>query len=285
MPNVLMKRMLLVLLFLAVSSAHAQTEMTPSDFEMVLVPVYLDQVRPGALGSLWRSELVVRNEGSEPADIFQTECAHFCTCNPRPATCAGGQPLAPGALFSGFNSVLVSDGFSPVNPGIFLFLRKPAASNVALNLRVRDLSRSSESYGTGIPVVRQSGMLTRMAHLLDIPTDARFRQHLRIYGISSPSGRADVRVRISPLDSTAILAEQTLSLRPAERQPSIPTGPGFISFPSYAEISALTSTFPAIQGSARVRIDVEPMTPGLVFWTFVSVTNNDTQEITTVTPN
>jgi hypothetical protein len=279
-----MKRILLALLLLATSFANAQTEMTPSDFEMVLIPVYLDQARPGALGSVWRSELVVRNEGADPVDVFQTECAHFCTCNPRPTTCAGGHPLAPGTLFSSFNSVLVSDGFSPANPGIFLFLRKPGASNVALNLRVRDLSRSSESAGTEIPVVRQRDMLTATAHLLNIPTDARFRQHLRIYGMSSPSGGADVRVRISALDSSATLAEQTLSLRSAERQSSIPTGPAFISFPAYGEISALTSTFPQIQASARVRIEVEPMTPGLVFWTFVSVTNNETQQVTTVTP-
>jgi hypothetical protein len=279
-----MKLMLLVLLLLAIPPAHAQSERTPSDFEMVLVPVYLDQARPGALGSLWRSELVIRNEGTVPVDVFQTECAQFCTCNPRPATCAGGQPLAPGTLFSSLNSVLVSDSFSPANPGIFLFLRKPGASNVPINLRVRDLSRSSESVGTEIPVVRQCDMLTTTAHLLNIPTDARFRQHLRIYGMSSPTGGADVRVRISALDSLTILAEQTFSLRPAERQPSIPTGPAFISFPAYGEISALTSTFPQIQGSTRVRIDVEPMTPGLIFWTFVSVTNNETQQITTVTP-
>jgi hypothetical protein len=35
---------------------------------------------------------------------------------------------------------------------------------------------------------------------------------------------------------------------------------------------------------AAVQIEVEPMTSGSTFWTFVSVTNNTTQQLTLVTP-
>ena len=34
----------------------------------------------------------------------------------------------------------------------------------------------------------------------------------------------------------------------------------------------------------QLRIEVEPLTPGSLFWTFVAVTNNVTQRVTLVTP-
>lgn len=33
-----------------------------------------------------------------------------------------------------------------------------------------------------------------------------------------------------------------------------------------------------------VRAEIEPLTEGLRYWAFVSVTNNETQHVTTITP-
>jgi hypothetical protein len=34
----------------------------------------------------------------------------------------------------------------------------------------------------------------------------------------------------------------------------------------------------------QVRIEIEPFSAGVAFWSYVSITNNDSQQITLVTP-
>jgi len=63
----------------------------------------------------------------------------------------------------------------------------------------------------------------------------------------------------------------------AERRPGSP-----LFDLAYAEVP-LNSLF-EIQGQDRVRIEVAPLTSGLRLWGFVSVTNNQTQHVTTVVP-
>jgi hypothetical protein len=52
----------------------------------------------------------------------------------------------------------------------------------------------------------------------------------------------------------------------------------------YASIGQFTDAFPQLNGLDKVRVEVTPLTEGLRFWTFVSITNNETQHVTTITP-
>ncbi|HEX8152273.1 MAG TPA: hypothetical protein VF698_04060, partial [Thermoanaerobaculia bacterium] len=58
----------------------------------------------------------------------------------------------------------------------------------------------------------------------------------------------------------------------------------FRSQAAYGEIPSLQALLPALSPSA-LRLEIEPLTPGSRYWAFVSVTNNDTQLVTVVTPN
>jgi hypothetical protein len=39
-----------------------------------------------------------------------------------------------------------------------------------------------------------------------------------------------------------------------------------------------------VEDSARARIEIEPTLPDMRVWAFVSITNNETQHVTLVTP-
>jgi hypothetical protein len=63
-----------------------------------------------------------------------------------------------------------------------------------------------------------------------------------------------------------------------------PVAPGFSGKPAYAEIADLVEAFPQIAAYERLRIRIEPLTPGMRYWAFVTITDNMTQHVTVVSP-
>jgi hypothetical protein len=57
----------------------------------------------------------------------------------------------------------------------------------------------------------------------------------------------------------------------------------FRLFPGYAEIGFVAS-LPELRDSALVHIELAPLSPEQRIWAFVSVTNNETQHVTTISP-
>jgi hypothetical protein len=55
-------------------------------------------------------------------------------------------------------------------------------------------------------------------------------------------------------------------------------------YPGYIEVSDLNA-IATLSGTERVRIEIEPLTPGLRYWAFVAVVNNDTQHLTVISPS
>jgi hypothetical protein len=111
------------------------------------------------------------------------------------------------------------------------------------------------------------------------------RQTLRIYELDARVRQASVRVRmyrIAPENREPgaapdpLLGESTLGLQ-------FPSPETLDAHPGYAAVSDLSSIAPP--GSAtRVRLEIEPVTPGLRLWAFVTVVNNETQHATVITP-
>lgn len=271
---------LLSALALMAFASHASAQNTA--YERVLFPVYAPASVPvpGAFGSRWITETSARNDSTAPIDVFQVQCVYFCTSIG--ATCGIGKPLAPGARVSGF---AIHDE-DPRQPGVFVYIPRAAMNDVSMNLRVRDISRSATSFGTEVPVVREKDQLEGTTTLLDVPTDARFRQHLRIYGISSPTGASDMRVRIFELDGVVPLFETVVRIVPPQRRALLQNADDpDVGWPGYAEISNLQQVLPQQGAPARVRVELEPLVEGLRYWAFVAITNNDTQQVTTVTPH
>jgi hypothetical protein len=257
-------RLLLALLVMAVvsTSAHAA-----ENYERMLLPlvVPVEEGIPGAEGSRWRTFLVGRNESDEFVHVTQ---APDNTC---PVLCPP-QTAQPRSSF-------VPDIFpSPSVPAAFVYIEAKNSSDVYLQLRAQDLSRQAATWGTEIPIVREQDFRATSFQLLDIPVTPEFRQTLRIYGWGLDNG-APVRVRVFSQEGQTLYAERTLWLEGG-------TGDSqhLATVPSFAQILHLGAELLSAGPVSRVRVEVTPAREGLRVWAFVSVTNNATQHVTTVTP-
>lgn len=231
-----------------------------------LVPVSVFDPIPGAWNSVWDSILTAYNDDLEPVEVYPLYTASPCV-EPCLTTIPARRSL----------EVTPAGALAPRSgPGTFLFIASDDADRISLRLRIQDLSRQSLTWGTELPVVSIEDALISKAQFLDVPTDERFRQMLRVYDFDSGSSMVTATI----FDATGtLLAQRTLALVPAPGPPIAQQ-----AHPSYAEIGWIANEFPEIAASPTVRIQVEPLTPGLRYWAFVSVTNNETQHVTIVTP-
>ncbi len=238
---------------------HAQDK---SDFETVLLPVSGIEAQPGAFGSIWKTEftaLAVRNE-------FVLKETGACQA------CLPAIHVAPG-----FPLQTSPGGFPGDPPGALLYPSRATIDNAWFELRIRDISRASDDWGTELPVVHENELFLTQLELIDVPMRPDFRQALRIYDVDD---HADTVFHVSISDLTGkFLADRNLSARPTAI--SLPTFP---SGPAVAEITDLRAAFPELGTADRVVITVAPVTKGIRFWAFVSITNNTTQHVTVVTP-
>lgn len=124
----------------------------PAFFERVLVPVAYNG--PGASGSMWTTEVAMRNSNTWPVTAWALNVI---------------APLRPATL------MLNAPG------GLFLFI--PRGERVHLNAFVRD---TSHEIGAELPIVRERDFSTGPLELLNIPAERRYRHTLRIY---SPTAR------------------------------------------------------------------------------------------------
>lgn len=248
---------LLMILCLGVPLA-AQTP----EYDRVLIPIAIGRV-PGAHGSLWTSELWVSNGAISVRDFNGNQyCATLCPPNALQPGATRGVPFFP----------------QPSNaPGLLVYVERPSGE-VTFNSRIQDLSRQAQTWGTEIQVVREEDFLTSAARLLNVPSGNDFRITLRIYDLDA---RPDARIHLRAFrpHSTENLGTTEILL---ETPPPGTVRPQYK--PGYAQVSDLEALFPAITGHPRIGLEITPLTPGLRYWAFVSITNNETQHVTTVTP-
>lgn len=230
-----------------------------------LVPVYVSSTLPGANGSLWQSELVMYNNSNVSYEI-QT-CPRDCT------PLLDDEELNPGETQRGLPQRVTQEG----TPGVVLeFLPggsrgAPPTGTVALQLRVRDLSRNASSAGAEIPVVPESEFRSRPIQLLDVPNTGGFRFLLRIYEMNLESAPFNLRV-YDALGGT-LLREGTVVAAPSG---------GYPVHPAYVQSNALFDGLPST--SPRIRVEIAPGAGASRFWAFITVTNNSTQELTVISP-
>ncbi|HEX6101006.1 MAG TPA: hypothetical protein VF432_32110 [Thermoanaerobaculia bacterium] len=224
-----------------------------SAFERVLIPLLYDG--PGAYGSQWVTEgRIYPTETDQPLrwmhDVVKAECAS--------ASCEG-------------NIVeLMRFGNHPA--GLLLFLPRDLG-HVETDLFVRDTSRENASWGAQVPVVREPDFVReRTMRFPDIPFVAPYRALLRIYGVDAASSH----VRVFAGDRSRSL---TLS-----GTCGFDVTPCNSARPAFAAIDLL-ETFPELAGRGRFSVAVVPIGAAAQrHWAFVSITNNETQHVTVVTP-
>ena len=255
---------LLVLLLSTTTSAIAQ------DWHRVLVPIYFEGEVPGAFGSRWVVELTGYNgffthqrvTGHPSNGCLPSQCADFIT---------------PGDFFVPYL------GGGATNVGRFVYIRSTYSGiddpeSVRFSLVTRDVSREAEGFGTQIPVVREDDTFSGKIAFPSVPMGARYRQKLRVYDFDGERG-GEVVVKIyrhgsTDFDAFDLITQRTLSFTSGEAA-TYPSSPGF------AQIDL--DSIPELAGQDRVSVLVRPANEGH-YWAFISVTNNDTQQVTTLAP-
>lgn len=236
---------------------------TMENYTAYIVP-FTGEIVPGANGSRWTGELTLFNGAPyEVGVIGAFDHPHVLT-PPHP-------PYLELAPRSTKKLTLYGSG---VSAGAFLYVPWPADDVVKKSLRVRDLSQNATSWGTEVPLVSHEEAQALIT-LIDIPTDARYRATLRIYHWSE--GRYSARVKIYAPDRVEPVEQLFVqSFSPAgDSEPS--------RYPAYSQVDLLTPNVRAAGPAIRVEVDhvgerVSPPPPPL--WAFVSVTSNDSQQVT-----
>ncbi|HEY3054078.1 MAG TPA: hypothetical protein VGK04_11895 [Thermoanaerobaculia bacterium] len=228
-------------------------EAPPSSmFERVLVPVYA--FGPGAFGSNWMTEVTVLNSSFYDIEAYRRS-----------------------GRVKGRSTMTLDFGASRAG-GVLFFPPRDFSSQMQFGSLVRDTSRQAEDWGTEVPVVREGEFRRATFSLLNIPVDSRFRQTIRIYNVDSVEDF--VPLFVYSMNTSALIAEKSIPLHSAN--PCKRFQPCASDEPAMATIDLLT-TFPEAAGQDRVRIDIVGDSSSRL-WAFASVTNNQTQHVTTITP-
>jgi hypothetical protein len=242
-----------------------------SGYEKVLLPVYFEGEIPGAYGSLWRTDFRIRNDGGSDVQLAPFECPPGGACG---AVFPFTYALAPGKALHNPENL---DTNRRTNPSQILYVADSNTPRISMSLRVADVSRATRNAGTDLPVIRESELLTRTTQFFDVPMDAQnFRVLLRVYDLTY--AEAEYSVRLYAEDD---LAEPVYGTT-LKAVTSLP-GP-FRNEAAYAQFDVTDLLKLRRAWPDAVRIEVVPREPGSRYWGFVSITNNDTQLVTLVTP-
>jgi len=221
----------------------------PAVFERILFPLSFQGA--GALGSQWTTESFLYANGS---------LVYFRD----PPPCDGcGNLLTIGSRQLNANS----------NPwGHVLYCLRGRVPVLAFASRIRDTSRQSQSAGTEVPVVRE-GDFRGDLRFMNVPLDRRYRVNLRLWSLADypqfivangviPEQQVPLSVTMIPgtemwfgtIDVTALLARGNF-------EPAV--------------ITVVPSGYPSNHSPV----------PYPKIWGMLSITNNDTQQVTIISPH
>lgn len=248
---------------------HPNAQGSPEDYMPVIVPLTPLPVQ-GGHGSVWTTELRIYNAASIPLRM------------PGPETVVVEIPIDPAVIIPPHQTerVFLNRRENRVD-GAFLYVPNALLDAPKFSLRVRDTSQNAASLGTEFPVARRDEAGTHV-FLPDIPNDPRYRATLRIYGFTAAP--MQVGVKIYPEDGLTPIEEFDVQLIGIVTADFVPFPP----HPSYFVLDPLTARVRA-SGHERIRVEltnygdiISPPPPPI--WGFISITNNETQQVTAVSP-
>ena len=230
--------------------------------ERVLLPITVVGV-PGAFGSMWSAQGSIYRE-LDRAVLILPGCEQPCDN-------AGG-PTARHTLPLDFLRT------RPVETnGSIMYIERAFSDSISLSLR---LLETSTGQSVQLPVVRERSFFTRRFQILDVPNPGLGeRITLRVYGID-PGVLGKVQVRIFVQGAEQLTRDNVYDFTVVQRlystlAYSVPVRPALVEVSYYAP---LTNT------ADLLRFEIEPLTPEMPIWAFVSVTDNVTQHVTLLTP-
>lgn len=236
------------------------------NWERLLVPVSIETLA-GAGGARWTTELAALILSDAQLEFAPHPCEFSAN------TCAMLLPplrrQIPGTFL-----------FSTSSPGgQYFYIRPQDAAKWRFNARIRDLARAEQTAGAEMPIVRDSELRSDVIALLNVPVAPQYRHTLRIYDDRGRE-RTGARIRIYAGDET----EPRISVvRDLVRQDVRTTTSALLAMrPAYAQ--AELAQLGTIAGLESLRVEIEPVDPGVRLWAFISIVNNETHHVTVVTP-
>lgn len=241
----------------------------------VLIPVFYSD--GGQLGSQWRTTLTIHNEGNEdlweiPHRIFDCGIPEGCAVPLAAHTTIKMQTLVPGFKYSN---------------GFLLYPRTVNSSELSYAIRVQDVSRAAESFGTSLPVVPVTTFRQGPMQILDVPANSRSRLTLRVYGL--PWDRPAVNVKIYSEDMPTGNPQATLPQPIAEAQfllnaPIDGNVPHPFQWPAWMILNLSSEQLGSGSSEKHLRFSISSMTAGQPVWALITATNNETHQVTAFWP-
>lgn len=230
----------------------------------VLIPVAV-RAAPGANGSIWTSHLTISNISDHTIQVMGVEPCEIGTCLP--------------------SEIAAMSSFETCSFGTVVYVVDDnEIANVRFLLRVQEISRQSDTWGTAIPTVaeRDATRFPTRVQLLDIPAGDDFRTMLRVFDFHPGASRTVIIRAFDILPSSCYAPELPDPLLFELEKTFIPDE----NFPDFAPPHVVLPISDLVQASLghRVRVEIEPVSNDLTFWAFVSVTNNATQHVTAIAP-
>ena len=255
-PARLLFSLVVSLLFLA-SPLSAQEE---EGYTRLLVPLTAYNV-PGVNGSVWTTEWTVFNGTAE--QLYVSGPFPFLSLSPM---------IQDNTVEAQQTKRLFLRETDRGMDGAWIYVPDASLERLSMSLRVRDISVNAQSYGTSIPLVRRHEYKPAI-RLIDVPVDPSYRATLRVYSYTDEPHPVLVTVfaanRAAPLDQYEVALHRN-ELRGIEETPR----------PAYVQLDPLSEAVRASGGA--VRIEVTSL--GAPVWAFVSISHNQTQQVTTVLP-
>jgi hypothetical protein len=244
------------------TNAYRYQSRSNDEWERILIPVAASG--PGPNAARFETEILITNASDESVPVMGADVPQGILISPIPI------PTLPPHTTGTFTDSLFN---MPGHAGAFVYVPARLARDVITKVRVHDTSRDASAHGVEIPAVSDLDFAAAV-RLTGIPTDTRFRSTLRVYAYDATNfGPVTLRVR-DAADGT-LLVTVPVALNAVRSEEDI--------LPASAQLS-LDSIIAPLRSHARLRIDIADSDAIRPIWGFVSITNNQTQEITLVTP-
>jgi hypothetical protein len=199
----------------------------------------------GAHGSVWRTDVSMMHPARVSTNLV---------------------PLTPG------EPVELTDGAIPNDDrGFFIIVPRQRADDLVFSAFIRDVSREDDRFGTELPIVRQRDFRAGAIDFLNLPIGAKFRSALRIYALEKNIEGVSAYLTASDDISGGFSRVELQGSDDRDR-------------PAYGIVSDLQRTdYPGRLPEGRYRLRISgPLSVRI--WAMVTVTNNETQEVTIITP-
>lgn len=226
-----------------------RTTLEPSYFAKFLFP--LTYTGPGAFGSQWRTDNFIYNRG--PVAVVSDVLPN--------------QPVAPGAR--------LALPTHEMNRGLVVGIPRDLVEQVWFSSHARDLSRNASDAGTELRVVNEHETRSQLV-IPGLHVDPKYRYQLRVYDIDGVE--RDVIVLVRDVSDTG----GGISQLPLRTQIRCVVGPCITNEPAFGALDL--GPLLANANSAETFVSINAGENDARIWAFISATNNETQRVTTYTP-